>query len=211
MPPAATPDAAHANPPGGDVFLVRHGETEWSRSGRHTGRTTDLSLTENGRRSVERLAPLLAGIAFEAVFTSPLRRARETCELAGLGAAARLDPDLMEWDYGTYEGRTTADIRATAPGWRLFADGCPGGESPADVALRADRVISRVRAIQGRVAIFAHGHLSRVLAARWIGLPAGEGERFVLDTSTVSVLGHSRGLAVVKRWNAPLDAAGFTT
>jgi probable phosphoglycerate mutase len=194
---------ATANP--GDVYLVRHGETEWSRSGQHTG-TTDLPLTEEGRRAARRLRPALREEEFALVLTSPLGRARQTCELAGLGAAARVDRDLMEWNYGEYEGLTPKQIDAKRPGWLLFRDGCPGGESPEEVGERADRLIARLREARGHVALFAHGHIFRVLAARWLGLPAKDGCRFVLDTATLSVLGYYRGIPSVKRWNAALPA-----
>jgi broad specificity phosphatase PhoE len=189
-------------PPEGRVLLVRHGETEWSRSGRHTG-TTDLPLTEEGRRAAERLRPLLAERPFALVLSSPRRRARETCELAGFGDLMRIDPDLVEWEYGEYEGLTTAEIRRKVPEWNLFEDGCPGGESPEQVGARADRLLERVRAAGGVVALFAHGHFSRVLAARWIGLPTSHGRNFLLDTATVSVLGMDREDPAIRRWNAP--------
>ena len=188
----------------GEVFLVRHGETEWSLSGQHTG-VTDVPLTENGRRAAKRLAPLLARTKFDVVLTSPLQRARETCELAGLGDRAQIDRDLMEWNYGEYEGLTPAQIHRGAPGWLLFTDGCPGGERPDQVAARVDRLIEKVRAVAGRVALFAHGHVFRVFAARWIGLPPSHGCHFLLDTSTLNVLGYYRGIRAVKCWNAPID------
>ena len=155
-----------------DVYAIRHGETAWSLSGQHTG-TTDIPLTDNGRRLAERLAPVLAKKAFALVLVSPRQRARQTCELAHLGARAVIDPDLAEWNYGEYEGLTSQQIRERAPGWLLFRDGCPGGETPGDVGARADRVIARVRDVDGNVALFAHGHILRVLGARWIA-PAGE-------------------------------------
>ena len=185
------------------ALLVRHGETEWSLSGQHTGKT-DLPMTDIGRRLVSRLEPILAKTTFALVLTSPLRRARETCELAGLGEHAQVDPNLVEWDYGEYEGLTSDQIQARAPGWMLFTDGCPGGESPLDVGARVDDVIARIRPVQGDVALFAHGHVFRVLAARWLGLPVTAGAHFLLDTATVSILSHYRGVPVVKRWNAPL-------
>jgi probable phosphoglycerate mutase len=189
------------------VFLIRHGETAWSLSGQHTGRT-DIPLTENGRRSASRLKPILAQVTFARVFTSPLGRARETCELAGLGERAEADNDLMEWNYGDYEGLTSDEIEAKVPGWRLFSDGAPGGESPNEVGRRADAVIERVRAVDGDVALFAHGHIFRVLAARWIGLPAAAGRNFLLDPATVSVLSYYRGAPAIKRWNAPVVVEG---
>lgn len=185
------------------VYLVRHGETAWSLSGQHTG-ITDIPLTENGRKVAKQLAPVLATETFVLVLTSPLQRARKTCELAGLGEHAEIDRDLMEWNYGEYEGLTPKQIRAKAPRWVLFSDGCPGGESPEQVGARVDRVIARVRAVKGHAALFAHGHILRVFAAQWLGLPATAGSRFLLDTATLSILSSYRGIAAVKRWNAML-------
>jgi probable phosphoglycerate mutase len=185
------------------VYVIRHGETEWSLSGQHTG-VTDIPLTDNGRAVARRLQPILAEETFSLVLTSPLRRARETCELAGLGARATLDPDLMEWNYGLYEGLTRKEILDQRPDWLIFRDGCPGGETPAQVGERVDRVLARVRDTQGNVALFAHGHVFRVLVARWLGLPPGGGQHFVLDTATLSVLGDYQGSPAVKIWNAPL-------
>jgi broad specificity phosphatase PhoE len=185
------------------VFVIRHGETAWSLSGQHTS-TTDLPLTEHGRRLAERLRPVLAKEVFAAVFVSPLGRARETCELAGLGARAVVDPDLMEWRYGDYEGLTSAQIHEKAPGWLIFRDGAPGGETPQQVATRADRVISRVRAVDGDVALFAHGHVLRVLVSRWINLPTGAGQHFLLDPGTLCVLSHYQGAPAIKMWNNPV-------
>lgn len=185
------------------VYLVRHGETEWSLSGKHTG-TTDIPLTENGRRVAKLFEPLSAKMDFALVLTSPLQRARTTCELAGLGKLAEVDPDLMEWNYGEYEGLTPIEIHAKSPEWMIFSDGCPGGESPEQIAARVDRVIARVREVEGNVALFAHGHILRVLVARWLGLPATAGCHFMLDTATLSVLSYYRGLPAVKRWNAPV-------
>jgi probable phosphoglycerate mutase len=187
-----------------DAYLIRHGETEWSRSGRHTG-LTDLPLTEAGRRAAKSLVPVLARESFALVLTSPLKRARETCELAGLGDQARVEPDLVEWNYGTYEGVTSAEIRERVPGWLLFRDGAPGGESPEDVSRRVDRVIGRVRAAPGNVAIFAHGHVLRSLAARWLGWPIAAGQQFLLDTATVNVLSTYTDAPAIKRWNAPVN------
>jgi len=185
------------------AFLIRHGETEWSVSGQHTG-TTDIPLTENGRNVARQLEPLLKKAAFSLVLTSPLHRARETCELAGLGAQAEVEANLMEWNYGEYEGLAPKQIQMKAPGWMLFRDGCPGGESPSQVGTRVDQLVARIRSIEGDVALFAHGHLFRVFAARWLGLPPAAGSHFLLDTATVSVLSHYRGIPAVKRWNAPL-------
>ena len=182
------------------LWLVRHGETEWSASGRHTGRT-DIGLDDAGRRQAEALGRLLAGHSFGLVLTSPLQRARETCALAGYGDRARVDEDLREWDYGDYEGVTTDEIRSARPGWTLWTDGCPHGETAEQVAARADRVIARVRAAETETVAFAHGHLLRVLAARWVGLDASAGALLALDTATVSVLGWEREQPVVRSWN----------
>ena len=190
------------------VFLIRHGETEWSLSGQHTG-MTDIPLTENGRTMPRLLAPILAKVTFARIFTSPLKRARETCELAGLGERAEIDHDLVEWNYGDYEGLTTKEIHAKTPDWMLFRDGCPGGDGPEDVARRVDSVIGRVRAVEGDVALFAHGHVFRVFVARWIGLQATAGCHFVLDTATVGVLSYYRDLPAIKRWNAPVAVEGI--
>lgn len=186
-----------------NLFAVRHGETAWTLTGRHTG-TTDLPLTDNGRRLAERLGPVLAREAFALVLTSPLARARETCALAGLASQAVIEPDLVEWNYGEFEGLTPAQIHHSAPGWLVFRDGCPGGETPAQVGERADRVIARARSAAGNVAVFSHGHLLRVAAARWLGLPVVAGQHFLLDPGTVSVLGDYRGIPAVQRWNAPV-------
>jgi broad specificity phosphatase PhoE len=185
------------------VYLIRHGETEWSLSGQHTG-ITDIPLTDNGRNLAKRLAPVLATERFALVLTSPLERARKTCELAGLGAHAEIDRDLMEWNYGEYEGLTPKQIDARAPGWMLFRDGCPGGETPEQAGARVDRVIARARAVEGHVALFAHGHIFRVFAARWLGLPATAGCHFLLDTATLSILSYYRNLPAIRRWNAML-------
>jgi broad specificity phosphatase PhoE len=183
-----------------NVFAIRHGETAWSLSGQHTG-TTDIPLTDNGRRLAERLRPALAKEAFALVLVSPMQRARETCALAGLGESAVIEPDLMEWNYGAYEGLTAARIDETRKGWLIFRDGCPGGETPEQVAARADRVIARARAAAGDVALFSHGHFLRVFAARWIGLSARGGQHFLLDTGTLCVLGYYRDIPAVRRWN----------
>ena len=185
------------------VYLIRHGETEWSLSGQHTG-TTDIPLTENGRRVARLLKPVLTKEPFTLVLTSPLQRARETCELAGLGESAEIDRDLMEWNYGEYEGLTSQQIDTTRPGWMVFTDGCPGGESPDQVGARVDRVIAKVRAVEGHVALFAHGHVLRTLAARWLGLRAEDGCHFLLDTATLNIMSSYRGIPAVKRWNATL-------
>jgi broad specificity phosphatase PhoE len=184
------------------VFAIRHGETTWSLSGQHTG-TTDIPLTDNGRRLATRLRPRLARESFALVLSSPLQRARETCKLSGLAHAALIDGDLVEWNYGKYEGLTPAQIHAAAPGWLIFRDGCPGGETPAEVGARVDRVIARARAADGDVALFAHGHVLRVLVARWLGLPPGAGQHFLLDTGTLNVLGYYRDVPAIKTWNAP--------
>ena len=185
------------------VYLLRHGETEWSLNGRHTG-VTDIPLTENGRIAARLLKPILAKVTFTLVLTSPLQRARETCELAGLGQFANVEPDLIEWNYGEYEGLTTEQIRSTRPGWSVFRDGCPGGESPEQVGARADRVITKVRAAAGNVALFGHGHFTRVLAARWINLSANYGENFLLDTATLNILSYYRESPAFQIWNAPI-------
>ena len=183
-----------------EVWLMRHGETEWSAAGRHTGRT-DLPLTDAGQAAARRIGTVAASQAFAAVFVSPLRRARETCELAGLGDAAVVDEDLREWNYGEYEGLTTAQIRETRPDWTVWRDGCPGGEVAADVGARVDRVITRLREYDAAVAVFGHGHCLRVLAARWTGLAAEDGARIALETATVSILGWEREQPVIRTWN----------
>ena len=185
------------------IYLARHGETAWSLTGQHTG-LTDLPLTERGERNASRLQERLKGLTFAKVFTSPLQRARRTCELAGFGSVAEIDPDLLEWDYGKYEGRRTAEIRAERPDWNLFRDGCPGGESPAQVAARADRAVSRVRAVQGDVLLFSSGHFLRALASRWIGLELTVHARsFMLSTASLSALGYEGSLSrpVIRLWN----------
>jgi len=184
---------------------MRHGETAWSLSGRHTG-ITDIPLTDNGRRVAEKMRPVLAGKAFALVLCSPMQRARETCELAGFGDRAVIDRDLVEWNYGKYEGLTPTQIHEVAPDWLIFRDGCPGGETPEQVGVRADRIIARSRAVDGDVVLFAHGHVLRVLAARWIGLPVGCGQHFLLDTGTLCVLGYYRETPAVRIWNQrPMD------
>jgi broad specificity phosphatase PhoE len=184
------------------VWLARHGETEWSRAGKHTG-LTDLSMTERGERNALALGERLRGWDFAKVYTSPLKRAMRTCELSGFQSRAQLDRDLVEWDYGEYEGRTTVDIQSERPGWLLFRDGCPGGETPAHVAARADRVLARVRATPGNVLLFSSGHFLRVLAARWLGLQPMAGAYFMLSTASLSTLGSEHGGAdpVIRSWN----------
>ncbi len=185
------------------VVLVRHGETEWSKSGRHTSRT-DIPLTDDGRARARALAPVLADHHFALVLTSPRRRAIETCELAGFGAAAHVSDDLAEWDYGDFEGRTTADIRRERPGWTVWSDVSPGGETAEQVGVRADRVIARVRALDGDAICFSHGHMLRVLAARWVGLAPTDGKRFALDVGALCVLGWEREQPVLARWNVTI-------
>jgi len=184
------------------VYLARHGETAWSLSGQHTGRT-DLPLTERGEANARALGTRLSGLSFAKVFTSPLQRAVRTCELAGFSEKAEADPDLVEWDYGQYEGRRTVEILEERPDWYLFRDGCPGGETPDQVGARADRVIDRIRAVQGDVLVFSSAHILRVLAARWLGLEAAGGRYFVLSTATLSLLGyeHNLGEPVIRLWN----------
>ncbi len=190
----------HAGEREHEVMLVRHAETEWSRDGRHTGRS-DIPLTEQGRAAAAALAPRLRERRFALVLVSPLRRARETCELCGLGAQARPSEQLLEWDYGDYEGLTTAQIHAARPGWSLWRDGCPGGESAADVGARADRVIAQLEHVDGDVAVFSHGHMLRVLGARWIALEPAQGGRLGLSTGGICVLGHERCTPILARWN----------
>ena len=185
------------------VYLARHGETAWSLSGQHTGRT-DLPLTANGERNATRLGERLRGLTFAKVITSPLQRASRTCELAGFGARAEVDADLVEWDYGEYEGRTSAEIRANRADWDLFRDGCPGGESPAQVSERADRVVQAIRAVSGNVLLFSSGHFIRVLAGRWLGLgPGSAGQYLLLSTASLSGLSyeHSVSRPVIRLWN----------
>ena len=185
------------------VYLARHGETAWTLSGQYTG-LTDLPLTERGERNARRLEERLRGLSFTRVFTSPLQRARRTCELAGFGAVAEIDSDLVEWNYGDYEGRRTGEIQAKRPDWELFRDGCPGGESPAQAAARADRVVSRIRAVLGNVLLFSSGHFIRVLATRWIGLEVTAiARRFLLSTASLSAVGYDKELSrpVIRLWN----------
>jgi probable phosphoglycerate mutase len=185
-----------------ELWLARHGETEWSRSGQHTG-TTDIPLTDRGREAARQLGEKLRGETFDLVLTSPLARARDTCSLAGFGDSAVLTPDLVEWRYGEYEGITTDEIRETVPDWTVFTHGCPGGEVAAQVGERVDRVIETVRALGGGRAIaFSHGHLLRVLGARWVELAPEDGARLVLDTATVSILGWDKETPAIRQWNA---------
>jgi probable phosphoglycerate mutase len=186
------------------LHLIRHGETDWSLSGRHTSRT-ELALTPRGEQAARQLGERLHGTVFNRVFTSPRLRARQTCELAGLGATAETEPDLTEWDYGDYEGRRTVDIRRDTPAWDLFHDGCPNGESPAQIAARADRLIARLRGLTGDIALFTHGHFGCVLGVRWIGLPVDEGEHFPLGTASLSRLAtvaNHPDVPVLTLWNS---------
>jgi broad specificity phosphatase PhoE len=185
------------------IYLARHGETAWSLSGQHTG-STDLPLTERGERNARLLGERLRGLTFPKVYTSPLQRAARTCELAGFGASAEVDHDLLEWNYGEYEGRRTDEILAERPGWELFRDGCPGGESPDQVGARADRVVSRLRAIRGDVLLFSSGHFLRVLAARWLGLDPGAGRYLLLSTASLGTLAYEHNNLsepVIRLWN----------
>ncbi|MBI1358424.1 MAG: histidine phosphatase family protein [Acidobacteria bacterium] len=186
------------------VYLIRHGETEWSRTGQHTGRT-DIPLTQRGEQAARQVGERLRGVVFRHVFTSPLRRARQTCELAGYCERAAVEPDLAEWDYGDYEGLTSAKIAETNPQWNVFRDGAPGGESPEQVTGRVDRLIAQIRTLDGDAALFGHGHIGRALAARWIELPVEHGQRFLLDTAAVCVLGYDHGRAdqpALELWNS---------
>ncbi len=187
------------------VYLARHGQTAWSLSGQHTGRT-DIPLTPVGEQQARQLGGRLQGVQVAQVFCSPLQRARRTCELAGFGAQATFDDDLMEWDYGAYEGLRSAEIHQQRPDWQLFRDGCPKGESPAEVGARADRVVSKACAVGGNVLIFSSGHFLRVLAARWLGLEAAGGRYFTLGTASLSIVGYEHGLAepVVQLWDDTL-------
>jgi len=185
------------------IYLARHGETAWSLTGQHTG-VTDLPLTDRGERNARALGQRLSGLEFAKVFTSPLQRAERTCELAGFRTGAVVDRDLVEWDYGEYEGRTTAEILAGRPDWQLFRDGCPGGETPDHIGARADRVVARLRAVGDNVLVFSSGHFIRVLAARWLGLTAGwAGSYFMLSTASLSAVGYEQNLSrpVIRLWN----------
>jgi len=190
------------------VHLVRHGATEWSVTGQHTGRT-DIPLTEEGRRQAERLAARLARERFALVLVSPLARARETAEITGFGDVAEVDPDLVEWDYGDYDGRTAAEIRRERPGWTPWHGGFPGGETLEEVAARADRVVARVRGVDGDVALFAHGHILRVIAARWLEQPPIEAAHYYLATASLSMLGWERETPVIDRWNEACHLDGL--
>jgi broad specificity phosphatase PhoE len=184
------------------IYLARHGETAWSLTGQHTG-LTDLPLTRAGERNAQRLRGRLSGLKFDRVFTSPLQRARRTCELAGFGSVAEIDPDLVEWDYGEYEGRRTVEIHAERPDWQLFRDGAPGGESPQQVAERADRVIDRLREVSGNVLVFSSGHFLRMLAGGWVGMDPYEAKSLMLSTASLSVLGYEHNLEqpAIQLWN----------
>jgi broad specificity phosphatase PhoE len=184
------------------IYLARHGETAWSLTGQHTG-LTDLPLTKRGEQNARALGERLKGLTFSKVLSSPLQRARRTCELAGFGTAAQLDRDLLEWNYGQYEGRRTAEIHAERPNWQLFRDGCPGGESPEQVGARADCVVSRLQALDGNVLIFSSGHFLRVLAARWLGVESAAGRFFLLSTASLSAVGYEHNLSqpVIRLWD----------
>ncbi|HJT30897.1 MAG TPA: histidine phosphatase family protein [Pirellulales bacterium] len=194
------------------LYLARHGETEWSRSGQHTSHT-DIPLTARGEENARRLVERLKGIVPTTVFTSPLIRARRTCELAGYGPVAVVEPDLVEWDYGDYEGRRTVDIRQERPGWRLFRDGCPNGESFEAVRERADRVIARIRTIEGDVLAFGHSHFLRILTARWLGLPVADARLLVLSTASLSILGYEHALdePAIRLWNDDRHLTEFSS
>ncbi len=186
------------------IYLIRHGETAWSLSGQHTG-TSDIPLTPNGEAMASQLTSALQGLEFSLVLTSPRLRARQTCHLAGLGAHAQIDPNLAEWDYGKWEGVRSAEIIKLHPTWDLWTEGCEGGETPEEVGARADLLIARLRELSGNVILFSHGHLSRVLAARWIGLPVAQGQHFALDPASISILGFEAShpeRRVILRWNA---------
>jgi probable phosphoglycerate mutase len=196
------------------LFLIRHGETAWSLSGQHTGRT-DIPLTAHGEQQAQELEPWLRQVRFAHVLTSPRQRARQTCDLAGLGATAEVEPDLSEWDYGDYEGRRTDDIRKEHPGWSVFTDGCPNGETPGQIADRADRLIARLQSLAGNIALFSHGQFGAVFAARWIGLAAVEGQHFAFSPAALGILAFNPArpeLRVIKLWNAePPARAGLFT
>lgn len=199
-------EAANASQSKPLVYLIRHGETEWARSGRHTGRT-DIPLTDTGRTQAGFLLPIFDEVAFSHILSSPLKRALETARLAGVGNRVELVPDLMEWDYGDYEGITTSQIRESVPDWSIWTHPCPNGETIDQVACRADRVIARIRAQEGNTALFSHGHLLRVLGARWLGFEPAHGKYFLLGTSTLSILAYEGSTPVIKTWNGPLITA----
>jgi probable phosphoglycerate mutase len=189
------------------LYLIRHGETAWSITGQHTG-GTDIALTPHGEDEARELASRLAKVQFTRILTSPLRRARQTCELAGFGAAGDIDPDLVEWNYGDYEGKRTVDIHQDRPGWNVWRDGCPHGETPANISDRADRLLARLREASGNVALFTHGQFGSVLAARWIGLAVIEAQHLALGPASISILAHEAGhpkVAVIALWNARAD------
>ena len=189
------------------LYVMRHGETAWSLSGQHTGRT-DVPLTEQGEQDARKLAEQLRTVRFHRVFTSPMQRARRTCELAGLGEGAQIEPDLTEWDYGDYEGQRPIDIRKERPDWNVFRDGCPGGKSPRQISRRADQLIARLRVQDGNIAIFSHGHFGRVLAARWIDLKVEHAQRFLRNTASISILGYEHNRAAepaIILWNKVAD------
>lgn len=186
------------------LYLMRHGETAWSLSGQHTGQT-DIPLTANGEAQARELAPLLQLVKFAHVLTSPRQRARRTCDLAGIGSLASIEPDLAEWNYGDYEGLRSVDIHQKRPGWNIFRDGCSGGESPQEVSARADRLIAHVSSLEGNIALFSHGHFGCVIAARWIDLPVLNGQSFLMNPASISILGKSLSLPnvrVIAQWNA---------
>ncbi|MBE0543039.1 MAG: histidine phosphatase family protein [Verrucomicrobia bacterium] len=190
------------------LYLIRHGETAWSLSGQHTGRT-DIPLTQKGEKDAREVGARLRAVRFNRVFTSPRQRARRTCELAGFDAVAEVEPDLEEWDYGDYEGQRSVEIRKGRPEWNLFRDGCPHGESPSQASERADRVIARLSSLEGNIAIFSHGHFGRVLTARWIGLPVSQAQHFLLSTASLGILGFEHSLGetpVIVLWNAVSNA-----
>jgi probable phosphoglycerate mutase len=192
------------------LYFIRHGETEWSLSGQHTG-CTDIPLTEHGEDEARGLEPRLRAVEFARVLTSPLNRAKRTCDLAGFGTSAVIEPNLSEWDYGDYEGQLSANVWKERPGWNLFRDGCPGGETPAQVSARADRLIARLQGFEGNVALFSHRHFGCVLAARWIGAPAVEGQHFALSPASLSILGHEAshpGTRVIALWNSARSSPG---
>jgi broad specificity phosphatase PhoE len=189
-----------------EIWVVRHGQTEWALTGQHTG-STDIPLTEEGRAEAAAVGRYLAGRKFALVLVSPLQRARESCRIAGYDAVAQVNPDLREWSYGRYEGLTSAEVQAGRPGWSLWDDGPEGGERVEDVAARAERVIARAEAAGGDVLLFAHGHVLRILAARWLGLPPNAGRLFALGTASLGMLGHERESRVLARWNIPTVTA----